>query len=111
VLIADQTENGTGVVNADDRILGRVSLFYPDLTPGTVLTFSLMDGDRYIEADSDYHYQKEDLVLIGQTDISIVPIPGAFWIMGTGLLMLMKLSRCHRPYKTGFPSRKRIPLE
>jgi hypothetical protein len=93
VVFSDVTGNGTGVENAADRLLGRISLSYPQLTPGTVLTFSLIDGESFLESDSSTGYQVEELVLTGQTTIPEVPLPGAIWIMGGGLLALLRFRR------------------
>lgn len=90
----DVTDSAIGEVLADVALLGWITLSYPELDPGVVLTFSLIPRLSYVESDFDAGYHSDDLLLTGgKTTLFVTPIPGAIWILGGGLLALLRIRR------------------
>jgi hypothetical protein len=93
MVMGDVTENGSGADLSGGRQLGEITLNYPHLDPGVILAFSLIPGQNFVVSDLDSGYITEELLLNGKTSIHVTPIPGAIWIMGGGLLGLLRLRR------------------
>jgi hypothetical protein len=93
LVFGDVTDNGLGEVPAGDALLGWITLSYPGLEPWTEVTLSLIPGMSYVESDFDTGYIEEELILTGQTTINVVPIPATVWILGGGILALLRIRR------------------
>lgn len=89
--LMDVTSSGVGNNQVDHTLLGLITLSYPALDPGTILTLSLLPDQSFLLSDADSGSLREDL--IGGGTIVVTPIPGAVWLLGTGMVAIFNLRR------------------
>lgn len=94
--VMDVTNDAVGVdLSSGNNLLALFTLAYPKLNPGTILSFSLNPSGSFADSDADSGAFSDALVLRGRTEIPVpnVPIPGAIWLLGSGVMSLVGLRR------------------
>jgi hypothetical protein len=92
--VLDATNSGKGVKPSDgSNLLAMITFFYPALSAGTVLSFSLNADQSFAQSDAQSGALFEYLTLTGRTDLVVSPIPSAIWLLVTGVLGLIGVRR------------------
>lgn len=88
-----ESGDGVGVDLSSGNLLAWFTLSYPALKATDVVSFSLNAATSFLMSDLGSGMLDEDLVLRGKTQIPNVPIPGAIWLLGSGLAGMAAVAR------------------
>lgn len=89
-----ESGDGAGVSSlSSGNLLAWFTLSYPALKATDVVSFSLNATTSFLMSDLGSGMLDEDLVLRGKTQIPNVPIPGAIWLLGSGLAGMAVVAR------------------
>ena len=97
--VMDAAKNKVGAdLSSGKLLLAWFTLNYPALKEVDVISFSLNPAESFAISDATSGSLDEGFILTGRTQIPNVPIPGAIWLLGSGIMSLVGLRRwSHRP--------------
>lgn len=91
ITVGDLTVNAAGVTDISDKLLARLLFDVSGANVGDIFSLSLFGpGASSFFGDKDFNFNDEIMLAY---QFQVVPIPGAVWLFGTGLVGLAALRR------------------